>query len=62
MDMKTDTPLMQTLSNDLQRLNQTITELADDGMTVELVRRSRYHTATGNWGDQMMPVITRKPS
>ena len=61
MDMTPDTPLLKTLASDLRRLNKTITEVADGGITVELVRRSRYHTTTGNWGDQMMPVITRKP-
>jgi hypothetical protein len=58
--MATGNPLVQTLNSDLQRLNETIAEMVEDGMTVELVRRSRHHTTSGNWGDQMMPVITRK--
>lgn len=52
--------LLQALASDLQRLNQTIAEAVDEGMTIELVRRSRHHTMSGSWGDQMMPVITRK--
>ena len=53
--------LLRTLASDLQRLNKTIADVVEEGMTVELVRRSRCHTISGSWGDQMMPVITRKP-
>ena len=59
--MDTGNTLLQTLASDLERLNETIAEVVEGGMTVELVRRSRYHTLSGSWGDQMMPVITRKP-
>ena len=53
--------LLQMLRNDLHRLNQTIADAVEEGMTVELVRRSRYHATSGSWGDQMIPVITLKP-
>ncbi len=53
--------LLRTLARDLQRLNKTIADVVEEGITVELVRRSRCHTISGSWGDQMMPVITRKP-
>ena len=51
---------LQMLASDLQRLNETIAHMVEEGMTVELVRRSRYHNTAGSWGDQMAPVITRK--
>ncbi len=53
--------LLRALASDLQRLNKTIADVVEEGITVELVRRSRCHTISGSWGDQMMPVITGKP-
>ncbi len=53
--------LLLMLDNDLHTLNKTIADAVEEGMTVELVRRSRYHASSGSWGDQMIPVITRKP-
>ena len=30
------------------------------GVTVELIRSSRHHNGDGNWGDLLIPVITKK--
>jgi hypothetical protein len=38
-------------------INETIRKGIDMGISVELVRISRCHDGTGNWGDQMCPVI-----
>ena len=52
---------LRMLASNIHRLNESIVRAADAGLTVELIRASRYHAATaGCWGDQMVPIITRK--
>ncbi|MDP6925685.1 MAG: hypothetical protein QGG84_01185 [Rhodospirillales bacterium] len=52
---------LRMLASNIHRLNESIVKAADAGLTVELMRASRYHAATaGCWGDQMVPIITRK--
>ena len=43
----------------IQRVNEAILCAVDAGISVELVRDSRYHDGCGNWGDQMAPDIRR---
>jgi hypothetical protein len=48
------------LANDLHRLNQSVARAVEAGVTVELIRSSRHHNGDGNWGDLLIPVITKK--
>jgi hypothetical protein len=47
------------VANSLHRLNDAIVKAADTGLTIELMRASRYHAGSGSWGDQMVPIIER---
>jgi len=47
---------LRMVANSLHRLNESIVKAAETGLTVELMRASRYH-AGGSWGDQMVPII-----
>jgi len=38
-------------------MNDAIIRAVDAGVSVELVRVSRYHDGRGNWGDQAVPTI-----
>jgi hypothetical protein len=50
------------LANDLHRLNQSVMNAVEAGVSVELVRSARHHGGEGNWGDLLIPVIvTRNP-
>lgn len=51
---------IRMLANDLHRLNQSVSRAVESGVTVELIRSSRHHSGTGNWGDLLVPVITKK--
>jgi hypothetical protein len=50
---------LRMVANSLHRLNEAIVRAADAGLTVELMRASRYHGGTGSWGDQMVPIVER---
>lgn len=50
---------IRRVANDLHRLNEAITRAVNAGVTVELMRASRFHSEQGAYGDQMIPVITR---
>tara|TARA_B100000315_G_scaffold255235_1_gene298113 strand:- start:385 stop:648 length:264 start_codon:yes stop_codon:yes gene_type:complete len=50
---------LRMVANSLHRLNEAIVKAADSGLTVELMRASRYHAGSGSWGDQMVPIIER---
>ena len=51
---------IRMLANDLHRLNQSVCRAVEAGLNVELLRASRHHDGSGNWGDLMMPVITKR--
>lgn len=51
---------MRMMANSLHRLNEAIVKCVEAGITVELIRTARYHNTTGNWGDQVTPVIRAK--
>lgn len=51
---------IRMLANDLHRLNQSVIRAVDAGVSVELIRSSRHHCGEGNWGDLLVPVITRR--
>ena len=48
---------VRMLANDLHRLNQSVMNAVEAGVSVELVRSARHHGGDGNWGDLLIPVI-----
>lgn len=58
ISMTTDQQTMiRTLANDLHRLNQSVMNAVEAGISVELVRSARHHGGEGNWGDLLIPVV-----
>ncbi|PHS76153.1 MAG: hypothetical protein COB59_11195 [Rhodospirillaceae bacterium] len=52
---------LHSLENNIRRLNACIARATEEGLIVELTRKSRYHSSTGAaWGDQMMPMVSSK--
>lgn len=45
------------LAEAAHRLNEAVQRAIAAGYSVELVRTSRHHDGTGNWGDQIVPTI-----
>ncbi len=41
---------IRMLANDLHRLNQSVMNAVEAGVSVELVRSARHHGGEGNWG------------
>lgn len=50
---------IRQLANDLHRLNHSVMQAVEAGVSVELVRSARHHGGEGNWGDMMVPVIVK---
>jgi hypothetical protein len=42
------------------RLNDAVQRAIAAGYSVELVRTSRHHDGSGNWGDQIVPTVREK--
>lgn len=51
---------IRIMANSLHRLNDAVVKCVEAGITVELMRTQRYHDESGNWGDQLTPVIRSK--
>ncbi len=51
---------IRMLANSLHRLNLAVVKAVDAGVSVELIRATRYHDGQGNWGDQLTPIIHHK--
>ncbi|MDZ5699606.1 MULTISPECIES: hypothetical protein [Phyllobacteriaceae] len=49
--------IVRRVANDLHRLNQSVMQAVEAGVSVELVRSARHHGGKGNWGDLLVPVI-----
>jgi hypothetical protein len=49
---------IRRVADQMHRLNHAIVQAVEAGVTVELLRCSRYHSGSGFWGDQMQPIIT----
>lgn len=52
---------IQRLADAVHRLNEAVQRAVETGLSIELVRVSRFHDGSGNWGDQMVPLV-RAPS
>ena len=48
---------VRRIADAVHRVNEMIVRAVEAGVSVELVRTSRYHDGRGNWGDQMIPTI-----
>ena len=48
---------VRRVADALHRANEAILRAVDAGISVEVIRVSRYHDGRGNWGDQMVPTI-----
>jgi hypothetical protein len=48
---------IRLIADAVHRTNEAIRNAVDRGMSVELVRVSRYHEGNGHWGDQVVPTI-----
>lgn len=48
---------MRIMANNLHRLNESVAKCVDAGLTVQLMRTARCHSETGQWGDQLTPVV-----
>jgi hypothetical protein len=48
---------IRRVADAVHRVNEAIIRAVEAGVSVELVRTSRYHDGRGNWGDQMIPTI-----
>ncbi len=52
---------VRMLANDLHRLNQSVMNAVEAGMSVELIRSARHHGGDGAFGDLLTPVILANP-
>jgi len=63
-DDQQETPLtgretaVRRVADQMHRLNHAIAQAVEAGVSVELLRCSRYHSGNGHWGDQMQPIVT----
>jgi len=48
---------VRRVADAVHRVNEAIIRAVEAGVSVEIVRTSRYHDGRGNWGDQMIPTI-----
>jgi len=48
---------IKKIADAMHRLNEAIRQGVDAGLTIELIRVSRCHSGSGNWGDQMIPLL-----
>lgn len=52
---------LRRVADAVHRLNQTVIRAVEAGLSVEMVRVSRYHNGSGSWGDQMVPTVRGAP-
>jgi hypothetical protein len=53
---------VKRLASDLHRLNTSMIDAVNAGISIELQRGARHHAEGGYWGDLMIPVVVRKSS
>jgi hypothetical protein len=49
---------IRRVADQMHRLNHAIVQAVEAGVTIELLRCSRFHSGGGAWGDQMQPIVT----
>lgn len=48
---------IREVAETVHRANEAVRRAVDAGVSVELIRVSRYHDGSGSWGDQMIPAV-----
>jgi len=48
---------LREVADHLHRLNYAVIKAVEAGLSVELMRASRFHNEQGGWGDQLIPII-----
>ncbi len=51
---------LMTLAQDIEKLNSSMREAVDAGLSIELERASRHHHSAGYWGDILAPRVVKK--
>ena len=51
---------IRRVANALHRLNDAVIGAVQQGVSVELMRASRYHNEEGAWGDMLVPIIHKQ--
>ncbi|MBL4838647.1 MAG: hypothetical protein JKY34_13825 [Kordiimonadaceae bacterium] len=51
---------IRQVANALHRLNDAVISAVNKGVTVELMRASRFHDEEGAWGDMLVPIIHKQ--
>ncbi len=51
---------IRQIANNLHRLNEAVMNAVNAGISVELMRASRYHNEEGAWGDMLVPIIHKR--
>ncbi len=59
-DLSAQDRAINRVADAVHRVNDAIQRAVAVGISVELKRASRLHDGTGNWGDQMVPLV-REP-
>lgn len=52
-----ETRAIHRIAEAVHRLNETVQRAVNEGVSVEIIRVSRYHNGAGAWGDQVVPTI-----
>ncbi|WP_353184586.1 hypothetical protein [Bosea sp. (in: a-proteobacteria)] len=56
-EMSAEDRAINRLADAVHRLNEAVQRAVEAGISIELVRVSRFHDGSGNWGDQMVPLV-----
>jgi hypothetical protein len=51
---------IRDVADAVHRANEAVRRAVNAGISVELIRVSRYHDGGGSWGDQMIPALRER--
>ncbi|MCC9620463.1 hypothetical protein LPB41_02055 [Thalassospira sp. MA62] len=51
------TRAIHRVADAVHRMNEAVQRAVNEGVSVELVRVSRFHSGNGSWGDQIVPMV-----
>lgn len=51
---------LRAIADNLHKLNYAVIKGVEAGLSIELMRASRYHDEHGGWGDQLIPIIHKR--
>ncbi|AUM73020.1 hypothetical protein [Paracoccus jeotgali] len=52
-----ETRAIHRVAEAVHRLNDAVQRAVNEGVSVEVIRVSRFHNGAGAWGDQVVPTI-----